>query len=201
LPSRQACVPGDVRLSLPAAAFRGPTYTDKEAVDGKAQEGRAGGSRAPRSDHATRPARIRSGLERGAAGAGCRWSSASAVRSVAPSAAHGRAASGAVAGDWAARPRGGLNPTIEDEWVPPRTTPTVRMRKSASRTRPIGRPMSTAAGAMMHADADWAEIEPNLAAGWPQARGDSTLRVDRRAARGQGRVGPSRPPIGSAKKL
>ena len=53
---------------------------------------------------------------------------------------------------------------------------------------------------MMHADADWAEIEPNLRAGWPQARGDSKLEwtdAQHAAKDAWDRVGP---PIGSSKK-
>jgi hypothetical protein len=53
---------------------------------------------------------------------------------------------------------------------------------------------------MIHADADWAEIEPNLRAGWPQARGDSKLEwtdAQHAAKDAWDRVGP---PIGSAKK-
>ena len=51
---------------------------------------------------------------------------------------------------------------------------------------------------MMHADAEWSEVEPNLAAGWPAARGDSKLDwADARQAAKDAwdRVGP---PIGSA---
>jgi len=50
---------------------------------------------------------------------------------------------------------------------------------------------------MMHGDARWEEIEPNLAAGWPQSRGDSTLEWPdaRHAAKdARDRAGP---PIGA----
>lgn len=52
---------------------------------------------------------------------------------------------------------------------------------------------------MMHGDATWEEIEPNLAAGWPQSRGDSKLEWSeaRQAARDAwDKVGP---PIGASR--
>jgi hypothetical protein len=53
---------------------------------------------------------------------------------------------------------------------------------------------------MMHGDAEWTEIEPNLAAGWMQARGDSKLEwadAKHAAKDAWDRIGP---PIGSTEK-
>jgi len=93
-----------------------------------------------------------------------------------------------------------VNPTIEDEWWRENYSnrPYAKSGESYETYRPAYEYGWQAR--MMHADADWAEIEPNLAAGWPQARGDSTLEwtdAQHAAKDAWDRVGP---PIGSAKK-
>ncbi|MGZ6124322.1 MAG: hypothetical protein ACXWLR_05140 [Myxococcales bacterium] len=52
---------------------------------------------------------------------------------------------------------------------------------------------------MMHGDAEWTEIEPNLVAGWMRARGDSELEwaeAKHAAKDAWDRIGP---PIGARK--
>jgi phage tail tape-measure protein len=111
------------------------------------------------------------------------------------------AAVGAVAGGLGGKAAAeAVNPTVEDEW----------WRSNYSR-RPYAKPGHSYEtyqpayeygwqARMMHADADWSEIEPNLAAGWPQARGDSTLEwadAQHAAKDAWDRIGP---PIGSSKR-
>ena len=93
-----------------------------------------------------------------------------------------------------------VNPTVEDEWwrenYPNR--PYARSGESYETYRPAYEYGWQAR--MIHADADWAEIEPNLKAGWPQARGDSKLEwtdAQHAARDAWDRVGP---PIGSSKR-
>jgi hypothetical protein len=111
------------------------------------------------------------------------------------------AAIGAVAGGLGGKAAAeAVNPTIEDAW----------WRDNYS-GRPYAKPGESYEtyrtayeygwqARMMHADADWSEIEPNLAAGWPEARGESKLEwsdAGQAAKDAWDRVGP---PIGSSKR-
>lgn len=68
-----------------------------------------------------------------------------------------------------------VNPTVEDDWW--------RLNYSTRPYATAGEPYETYRPAynygwqarMMHGDATWSEIEPNLEAGWMAARGDSKL--------------------------
>ncbi len=110
------------------------------------------------------------------------------------------AAVGAVAGGLGGKAAAeAVNPTVEDEWW---------RRNYASRPYAgQGVPYETYRPAyqygwqarLMHGDAEWSEIEPNLAAGWKDARGDSTLEwadAKHAAKDAWDRVGP---PIGSSR--
>ncbi len=93
-----------------------------------------------------------------------------------------------------------VNPTIEDEWW--RDQYAQRPYAQPGVPYELVRPAYQYGwqARMMHADADWPEIEPTLAAGWPQARGESTLEwaEARHAAKDAwDRVGP---PLGSARE-
>jgi hypothetical protein len=111
------------------------------------------------------------------------------------------AAVGAVAGGLGGKVAAeAVNPTIEDEWWRGNYSnrPYAKSGESYETYRPAYEYGWQAR--MMHADADWAEIEPNLAAGWPQARGDSKLEwtdAQHAAKDAWDRVGP---PILSSKK-
>lgn len=108
------------------------------------------------------------------------------------------AAVGAVAGGLGGKAAAeAVNPTIEDEWW--------RRNYAARPYASAGAPYETYRPAyqygwqarMMHGDAEWSEIEPNLAAGWMSARGDSRLEwadAKHAAKDAWDRVGP---PIGS----
>lgn len=140
------------------------------------------------------------GVGAGAAGAGV--AGAAIGGAVAgPAGALVGAAIGAVAGGLGGKAAAeAVNPTIEDDW----------WRQNYAR-RPYARhgvPYDAYRPAyqygwqarMMHGDADWTEIEPNLAAGWMQARGDSKLEwadAKHAAKDAWDRIGP---PIGSTER-
>jgi hypothetical protein len=111
------------------------------------------------------------------------------------------AAIGAVAGGLGGKAAAeAVNPTIEDAW----------WRQNHAQRPCAKRDVSYAAyrpayqygwqARMMHGDAEWTEIEPNLAAGWVMARGDSKLEwadAKHAAKDAWDRIGP---PIGSTEK-
>jgi len=86
------------------------------------------------------------------------------------------AAIGAVAGGLGGKAAAeAVHPTIEDEWW--RRNYAGRPYAKAGESYETYRPAYNYGwqARMMHGDAAWSEIEPNLAAGWIQARGDSKL--------------------------
>jgi phage tail tape-measure protein len=111
------------------------------------------------------------------------------------------AAVGAVAGGLGGKAAAeAVNPTVEDDWWRDNfaSRSYAKSGESYERYRPAYQYGWQAR--MMHADADWSEIEPNLRAGWPEARGDSTLEwtdAQHAAKDAWDRIGP---PIGSSKK-
>lgn len=110
------------------------------------------------------------------------------------------AAVGAVAGGLGGKAAAeAVNPTVEDEWWRQNyaTRPYAREGVSYDTYRPAYQYGWQAR--MMHGDAEWSEIEPNLEAGWMSARGDSKLEwADARHAAKDAwdRIGP---PIGSTR--
>jgi hypothetical protein len=93
-----------------------------------------------------------------------------------------------------------VNPTIEDEWW--RTNYPARPYAKADEPYETYRPAYNYGwqARMMHGDMTWDEIEPNLAAGWEQSRGDCKLAWSdaRHAAKDAwDRIGP---PIGSTRE-
>jgi len=108
------------------------------------------------------------------------------------------AAVGAVAGGLGGKAAAeSVNPTLEDEWW----RANYAGRPYAKQTEPyeIYRPAYEYGwqARMMHPGAEWAEIEPKLAAGWAQARGDSKLEwsdAQHAAKDAWDRIGP---PIGA----
>jgi hypothetical protein len=93
-----------------------------------------------------------------------------------------------------------VNPTVEDEWWRERygSRPYARADVPYETYRPAYQYGWQAR--MMHGDATWSEIEPNLEAGWMAARGDSKLEWSdaRHAAKDAwDRIGP---PIGARER-
>jgi hypothetical protein len=90
-----------------------------------------------------------------------------------------------------------VNPTVEDEWWRQNYAQRPYARKDVSYDAYRPAYQYGWQARMMHADAEWSEIEPNLAAGWAQARGDSKLEwadAKHAAKDAWDRIGP---PIGS----
>ena len=140
------------------------------------------------------------GVGAGAAGAGV--AGAAIGGAVAgPAGAVVGAAIGAVAGGLGGKAAAeAVNPTIEDEWW----RQNYSQRPYAKHDVPYDeyRPAYQYGwqARMMHGDASWPEIEPNLAAGWMQARGDSKLEwsdAKHAAKDAWDRIGP---PIGSTER-
>src|SRR5690242_15530001 len=86
------------------------------------------------------------------------------------------AAVGAVAGGLGGKAAAeAVNPTVEDEWWRANysSRPYAKTEVAYEMYRPAYQYGWQAR--MMHGDATWSEIEPNLEAGWMAARGDSQL--------------------------
>jgi hypothetical protein len=136
------------------------------------------------------------GVGAGAAGAGAAGAAIGGIMG-GPLGAVVGAALGAVAGGLGGKAAAeSVNPTIEDTWW-----------RDTHETRPWARGAPYAAyrtayqygwqARLMHGDTEWKDIEPALAAGWLQTRGDSKLEwSDARHAAKEAwdRLGP---PIGS----
>lgn len=140
------------------------------------------------------------GVGTGAAGAGAAGAAVGGAIG-GPIGAMVGAAVGAVAGGLGGKAAAeAVNPTVEDEYW--RTNYSGRQYARAGEPYETYRPAYNYGwqARMMHGDSEWEEIEPNLAAGWTQARGDSTLEWSdaRHAAKDAwDRVGP---PIGSSRR-
>jgi hypothetical protein len=140
------------------------------------------------------------GVGAGAAGAGAAGAAIGGAMGGPVGAVVG-AAVGAVAGGLGGKAAAeAINPTIEEEWW--------RSNYAARPYAKSGEPYATYRPAyqygwqarMMHGDAEWEEIEPNLAAGWMSARGESKLEwadAQHAAKDAWDRVGP---PLGSSSR-
>jgi hypothetical protein len=199
LPALQACGPPDVRLSLIAPRHK-PKIRPQEALNmaQRKDDVREGSENRDPITHA--PGAHPVGVGIGAAGAGAAGAAIGGAIAGPPGAMVG-AAIGVVAGGMGGKAAAeSVHPTIEDEWW--RRAYPGRPYAKSDVPYEIYRPAYSYGwqARMMHGDMLWEEIEPNLAAGWEQARGESTLPWSdaRHAAKDAwDRIGP---PIGSSRE-